>query len=288
MKKLFALLLAAMMLLSLTACGGGEYAAAAKEIEAITGEKTTASDVKEAIEQMSALSGEKMTAEEFVEFTRGMYALASGDWSSYEPEDDEWPFDDIPEWPVAEGLNWEDYYGEDQIDIFAKGSEDDIKAWVEKLRADGFKGYYWGGDELEFYVDNYYIYLDDQGTGDGEFHLVIRSGDMELGIPKELEDLFPAYNGDGALVYGGMDEYDGEQYHYFMAVGETEEGGQRYLQVLKNAGFEPENDYTYFGAGGYYYKTEGGKQIGYASEEYWYEFDDATGTGQADFSLTVK
>ena len=78
MKKLFALLLAAMMLFSLTACGGGEYAAAAKEIEAITGEKTTASDVKEAIEQLSALSGEKMTAEEFVEFTRGMYALAGG------------------------------------------------------------------------------------------------------------------------------------------------------------------------------------------------------------------
>ena len=117
---------------------------------------------------------------------------------------------------------------------------------------------------------------------------MIRSGDMELGFPEEIADLFPAYNGDGALVYGGMEEYDGKEYYFFQAVGETEEGGKRYLQALKDAGFEPENDYTYSGAGGYYYKTEGGKRIGYASEEYWYELDNATGTGQADFSLTVE
>lgn len=288
MKKFLALLLAAMMLLSLAACGGNEYDAAAKEIEEITGEKTTAADVKEAIKELEELSGEKMTAEEFVEFTRSMYALASGDWDEYEPEDEAWPFADIPEWPVAEGLTWEDYYGENQIDVFAKGSEDDINAWVEDLRGAGFKGYYWGGDELEFYIDDYWIYLDDRGTGDGEFHLVIRSGDMELGFPDEIEDLFPAYNGDGALVYGGMEEYDGEKYYFFQAVGETEEGGKRYLQALKDMGFESESDSPYSGAGGYYYKTQGGKRIGYASEEYWYMFDDATGTGQADFSLTVE
>ena len=41
MKKLIALLLAALMLFSLVACGSNDLAAAAKEIERITGEKTT-------------------------------------------------------------------------------------------------------------------------------------------------------------------------------------------------------------------------------------------------------
>ena len=265
-KKLFLLLLVLVMMFSLIACGGKAPSGGKDQPEEKNDGEVTAEEMEEAMEVLEELAE---------------------DLEDYEPADDEWPFRDIPEWPVAEGLNWGDYYGENQIDIFAKGSEDDMLAWVEALRGADFKGYYWGGDDLEFYIDNYWIYLDDRGTGDGEFHLVVRSGDMELGFPEEIEGLFPAYNGDGALVYGGSEEYDGEAYYFFSAVGETEEGGQRYLQALKDAGFASESDAPYSGAGGYYYKTEGGQRIGYASEEYWYEIDEATGTGWADFSLTV-
>ena len=291
MKRFLALLLAAMMLLSLAACGGGssELKQAAEELSEITGETVTVDDVKELMEELEALSGEKVTAADAVEFTRSMYALTTGDWEDYEPEDDEWPFDDLPAWPVAEGLDWADYYGDGQIDIFAKGTEEDLQSWLAQLREEGFKGYYWSDDaELEFYREDYWIYLDDRGAGEGEFHLVVRGGAMELGFPEEIAHLFPAYNGDGALVYGGMDEYDGEKYYYFNAVGETEEGGLRYLQTLIDAGFETEDGDYYRAPEGYYYKTQGDLITGYAAEDYWYMLDDATGTGWADFCLTVE
>lgn len=286
MKKFLALFLAAVMLLSLAACGGGNgLAAAAREIEAITGEKTTADDVKEAMEQLEALSGEKVTAQDVVDFTREMYELVGG-FSDYEPADEEWPFNDIPEWPVTEGLSWANYYGENQIDLFVSGGEAEMDAWLKELRDIGFNGYFWEGDELDYYNNNYHIYLDDR-AGEGEYHLVIRSGDMELGFPAEIQGLFPDYNGDGVLLFSGEEDYDGELCYFFNALGETEEGGQRYLQALKEAGFESGSDSYYSGAGGYYYKTAGGQKIGYASEEYWYEFDEETGTGWADFCLTV-
>ena len=76
MKKLIALLLAALMLFSLVACGSNDLAAAAKEIERITGEKTTVEDVKQAMEELEALSGEKVTVADVVDFTREMYEFA--------------------------------------------------------------------------------------------------------------------------------------------------------------------------------------------------------------------
>ncbi len=77
MKKIIVLLLAVLLMVSLVSCGNSELKAAAKEIEEITGEKTTVEDVKEAIEELEALSGEKVTAEDVVEFTRDMYELAN-------------------------------------------------------------------------------------------------------------------------------------------------------------------------------------------------------------------
>lgn len=288
MKKLYALLLTLTMLLSLAACGGGnDLAAAAREIQEITGEKTTADDVKEAMEQLEALSGEKVTAQDVVDFTREMYEFAGGG-DSGEPDDEEWPFDDIPEWPVAEGLSWEDYYGENQIDLFVSGGKDEMNAWLEELRKAGFNGYFWGADDLEYYSENYWIRLDDRGAGENEYHLVITSGDMELGFPEEIQGLFPDYNGDGVLTFGGEEDYDGKTYYLFNALGETEAGGQRYLQALKDAGFESKSDSHYSGASGYYFKSAGGQRLGYESEEYWYEFDEETGTGWADFGLTVE
>ncbi len=76
MKKTIALILAALLLFSFVACGGNDLAAAAREIERITGEKTTVEDVKQAIEDLEALSGEKVTAEDVVQFTREMYELS--------------------------------------------------------------------------------------------------------------------------------------------------------------------------------------------------------------------
>lgn len=288
MKKLFALALALVMVLSLAACGGNDLQAAAREIEKITGETTTVDDVKEAMEQLEALSGEKVTAQDVVDFTRDMYELADGDWSDYEPEDKAWPFDDIPAWPVAEGLSYSEYSG--KLAVFVTGGEDEMNAWLEQLRGAGFNGYYWSSQgEMEYYSDNHGIYLDDDRSSEGEFCLMISTGDMELGFPEEIQGLFPEYNGDGVLLFGGAEDFgEGEIGYMFTAVGETEAGGQRYLQALKDAGFQPKyEDSHYYGAGGYYNKTEGGKTIGYASEEYWYEFDDETGTGTADFSLTI-
>ena len=77
MKKLIALLLAALMLFSLVACGGNDLAAAAKEIEKITGEKTTVEDVQEIIDSLELLSDEDVSAEDAVEFVREMYELAN-------------------------------------------------------------------------------------------------------------------------------------------------------------------------------------------------------------------
>ena len=287
MKKLVVSLLMGIMVFSFTACGN-EYKEAAEKIEEITGQETTAEDIKEAIEEMEELTGEEMTVEEFIEFTESMYALAEGDWEDYEPEDEDWPYKDIPEWPVAEGLNWADYYGEGQIDIFVTGGEDEMNEWLAELRKEGFKGYFWEGDELEYYSDNYWIYLEDRGAEEGQYHIVVREGDMELGYPEELEDYFPEYNGDGALLYGGMDEYDGECYYYFSAIGETEEGALRYFNTLVEKGFETEDGDYYSAPEGYYYKTVGGKTVGYVAEDYWYDFDDETQTGWGDFCLTVE
>ena len=289
MKKLLSIILAGLMLLSLAACGSNEYEAAAKELTELTGQKTTAQDVKDAIADMEELTGEKMSVEEFVEFTRSMYSLVDGSGADeYEPEDDEWPFNDIPEWPVAEGLNWNNWYGEGRTDLYVKGGIDEMNSWLSELKAEGFGGYFWEGDELEYYSEKYWIRLDDSGAEEGEYHLVITEGDMEIGIPDEIRSLFPSYNGDGVLLFVGSEEYDGETYYMFNALGETEEGGKRYLQKLKDLGFEAKYDSVYSGAGGYYYKTVDGKTLGYASEEYWYMFDNETQTGWADFSLTVK
>lgn len=283
MKKRFAFLLAAVMLLSFAACSGGnDLEAAAREIEKITGETITADDVKQTMEQLEALLGQTVTAQDVVDFTREMYDLAGGETTT-----EEWPLYDIPAWPVAEGLNWDDFYGENQIDIYVKGSEADMDAWLEELRALGFKGYYWGDDDLEYYSEHYWITLDDSGTGDGAYHLVVRHGDMNLGIPAVIADLFPAYNGDGVLVYDFYEESDGRSCYFFSALGETKEGGQRYLQALKDAGFEPGSDTGSAGAGGCYYKTVDDQKIGYESKEYWDEFDEETGTGSAEFCLTV-
>lgn len=288
MKKLLALLLAAVMLFSLVSCGSNEYEAAAKELTELTGQKTTAQDVKDAIADMEELTGEKMSVEEFVEFTRSMYSLVDGSGAGeYEPEDDEWPFNDIPEWPVAEGLDWNNWYGEDRTDLYVKGGIDEMNAWLAELKKEGFGGYFWEGDELEYYSERYWIRLDDSGAEEGEYHLVITEGDMEIGFPDEIRSLFPSYNGDGVLLFAGSEEYDGETYYMFNALGETKEGGLRFLQKLKDLGFADDSGY-YNEPEGYYYKTVDGKTLGYACEEYWYMFDDATQTGWADFSLTVK
>ena len=45
MKKILAILLAGLMLLSLASCGSNQYEAAAKDLTEITGQKTTAEDV---------------------------------------------------------------------------------------------------------------------------------------------------------------------------------------------------------------------------------------------------
>ncbi len=287
MKKILVLMLAAMMLLSFASCTSNKYEAAAKQLTELTGEKTTANDVKEAIEQMEELTGEKMTVEEFIEFTQGMYQLADG-LGEYEPEDDEWPYKDIPEWPVAEGLEWNNYYGEDRIDLYVKGGIDEMNLWLAELKKEGFGGYFWEGDELKYYSEKYWIRLDDRGADEGEYHLIITEGDMKIGFPDEIKSLFPDYNGDGMLLYGGSEDYDGEIYYFFSALGETEEGGKRYLQKLKDLGFEDIYESYYNEPEGYYYKTVNGKTIGYASEEYWYMFDEETQTGSADFCLTVK
>lgn len=288
MKKILAILIAGLMLVSLASCGTNQYEAAAKELTEITGQKTTAEDVKQAIEDMEALTGEKMSVEEFIEFTRSMYSLVDGSGlGEDEPESDEWPFGDIPEWPIAEELEWNNWYGEDRTDLYVKGGIDEMNSWLAELKAEGFGGYFWEGDELEYYSEKYWIRLDD-GADEGEYHLVITENDMKIGIPDEIRSLFPSYNGDGVLLYNGCDEYEGETYYMFSALGETEEGGKRYLHKLKDLGFEAKYDSDYSGAGGYYYKSVDGKILGYASEEYWYDFDDATQTGWADFSLTVK
>ena len=289
MKKLFALILALTVLLSLAACGGGdsELKEAARELEAITGEPVSVEEVKEALADLEEMTGEKVTVEELIEFTRSMYALANGDWTEGEQEDDGWPFADIPAWPTTEGLQVYDYY-EGQKNIFVTGGPEEMDAWLSSLRDVGFGGYFWDNEELEYFSMDYCIRLEDRGTEEGQYQLVISENDMTLGIPEEIADLFPAYNGDGVLLYGGSDEYDGETVYYFNALGETKEGGLRYLDTLKAAGFEDIYDSYYFPPEGYYYKTEGGKTFGYAAEEYWYDFDDETQTGWADFCLTVK
>ena len=288
MKKILAILIAGLMLVSLVSCGSNQYEAAAKELTEITGQKTTAEDVKQAIEDMEALTGEKMSVEEFIEFTRSMYSLVDGSSAGDdEPESDEWPFKDIPEWPVAEELEWNNWYGEDRTDLYVKGGIDEMNAWLAELEKEGFGGYFWEGDELEYYSEKYTVRLDDRGAEEGKYHLVITESDITLGYPDEIKSLFPSYNGDGVLLYGGCDEYDGETYYMFNALGETKEGGLRFLQKLKDLGFEADSDY-YREPEGYYYKTVDGKVLGYACEEYWYDFDDTTQTGWADFSLTVK
>ena len=52
MKKILAILLAGLMLLSLASCGSNQYEAAAKDLTEITGQKTTAEDVQEAIKDI--------------------------------------------------------------------------------------------------------------------------------------------------------------------------------------------------------------------------------------------
>ena len=290
MKKILALLLAGLVVLSFASCGSNEYEAAAQELTKITGQKTTAEDVKEAIADMEALTGEKMSVEEFIEFTRSMYSLVDGSGLNGEddkPESDEWPFEDIPEWPVAEGLEWNNWYGDDRTDLYVKGGIDEMNAWLAELEKEGFGGYFWAGDDLEYYSEKYIVRLEDRSAEEGEYHLVISKSDVTLGFPEEISSLFPPYNGDGVLVYGGSEEYDGETYYMFNVVGETKEGGLRYLQKLKDLGFESDSDY-YREPEGYYYKTVNGKTLGYACEEYWYMFDDETQTGWADISLTVK
>ena len=288
MKKILAILIAGLMLVSLASCGSNQYEAAAKELTEITGQKTTAEDVKQAIEDMEALTGEKMSVEEFIEFTRSMYSLVDGSGlGEDEPESDEWPFKDIPEWPVAEELEWNNWYGEDRTDLYVKGGIDEMNSWLAELEKEGFGGYFWEGDELEYYSEKYIVRLEDRGAEEGKYHLVITESDITLGYPDEIKDLFPSYNGDGVLLYGGCDEYDGETYYMFNALGETKEGGLRFLQKLKDLGFEDDSGY-YNEPEGYYYKTVDGKTLGYACEEYWYDFDDAKQTGWADFSLTVK
>ncbi len=291
MKKLLALLLALVLTLSLAACAGGnDLEAAAREIERITGEKTTAEDVKAAMEDLEALSGEKVTAQDVVDFTREMYELLDGDDSNDgddEPDAEAWPLADIPQWPVAEGLSWNNYYGDDQTDIYVTGGPEEMETWLAELREVGFNGYFWGGKTLYYINENYQVSLDDRGAAEGQYHLVIRSGEMELGLPAELQGLFPDYNGDGAVIYGGSEEYDGVTRYFFTVAGETEEGGQRYLQTLIDDGFVSENDGYYSDAAGYYYKTVDGQQLGYESEEYWYDFDTETGTGEAGFCLSV-
>lgn len=289
MKKLFALLLAAVMVLSLAACsGGGELSKAAKEIEKITGKATTVDDIKEAMEQLEAMSGKKVTAQDVVDFTREMYGLMEDDpdndgddGDKDTPDSDEWPLADVPAWPVTEDLFWGTRGG--NMEISVKGSESDLQTWAQNLKQAGFAGYV-GNYDSGFLSSKYRLWVDNNNAGDGYvIEVRIPEDEVIFGLPDELKGLFPEYVGEGTLIYGWDEDYDGMKAYYFDVYGETEEHCRDYIAALEAAGFVNQYpDSTYTGGGGYFFKEVDGKKLGYQVEEYWYD------TGYAEIVLTVE
>ena len=154
--------------------GENEYAAAAKQIEEMTGEKTTADDVKKAIEELEQTSGEKMTPEEFVAYTRELNER----WYDPDIADNEWPFKDLPRWPnEKKGWFWNDQHGENRVDVFVIGDEKYMDQWLEELRAIGFDGEFDAEEEvLDYRKDDYHISLITEYVGQNEYHIVVTKG----------------------------------------------------------------------------------------------------------------
>ena len=280
MKRLLALAL--ILLLGLAACGGNaELAKAAKEIEEITGQKTTPQDVQEAIDQMSALSDKKVTAQDIVDLARGADALANG--LDMETPSEEWPLPDIPAWGTADGLFWSEEEGEYTISV--QGGDAERTQWAAELEKAGFKGFDEQPD-LHYYKDGYEVELDENYGG--SYRITISKDRVQTGLPEEIASLFPEYNGDGVLTFNGKDEQDGVQYYTFSAMGETREGAARYVQALIDAGFTEDDEGGYYEPPtGYYYKPAGGKKLGYQVEEYWYSWNEDAGKGWGDVYLSI-
>ena len=258
MKKLFTLLLALVMALSLAACGGNDTPDA------------------------SGSSGSGTSHQQEQPGNNG-----DGNNKEEKPDSDEWPLKDVPEWPGTEGVRWFHGNEENEFEISAQGNDDDLQTWIALLKDAGFVGYE-NAAKIHYIGNECSIYASAKDVG---FRITITTEqEFTFGLPEELKGLFPEYVGDGTVVFMyaeefyGDEDYEGTLGYYFNIYDETEEGSKEYLNALENAGFV--NQYPdskgNTGGEGHYFKEADGKRLGYQVSEYW-----SDGGNFAEIILTI-